>query len=160
MIGSVHWFFQMIVLLGLRVALRPRYSIFKMERINYVDRLVNQSDDICVKNLRMNMGAFHKLCYTLESRGYIRDSKHMNVVEQVAIFLYILAHHKKMSVISTSFQRSSESISRHFHMVLLGVLRSQEFKHPEPIPNDSTDGNWKYFKVQSNNSKKFMLEYI
>ena len=98
MIGSVHWFFQMIVLLELRVALRPRYSIFKMERINYVDRLVNQSDGICVKNLRMNMGAFHKLCYTLESRGYIRDSKHMNVVEQVAVFLYILAHHKKMSV--------------------------------------------------------------
>ena len=47
---------------------------------------------------------------------------------------------------STSFQRSTETISRHFHMVLNGVLRLQEFKHPEPIPNDSTDEKWKYFK--------------
>ncbi|KAK1357878.1 hypothetical protein POM88_051134 [Heracleum sosnowskyi] len=146
MVVSVHWFFQMIVLLGTRIALRPRYSIFKMERINYVDRLVNQSDATCVKNLLMNMRTFHKLCSTLESRGYIRDSKYMNVVEQVAVFLYILAHHEKMSVMSTYFQRSTETISRHFHMVLNGVLRLQEFKHPEPIPNDTTDDKWKYFK--------------
>lgn len=51
---------------------------------------------------------------------------------------------------STYFQRSTESISRHVHMVLNGVLRLQEFKNPEPIPNDSTDEKWKYFKVQLN----------
>ncbi|XP_063945568.1 protein ALP1-like isoform X2 [Daucus carota subsp. sativus] len=146
MIASISWYFQMIVVLGTRVALRPRYSIFKMERIHYVDRLVKQSDDMCIKNLRMDMKTFHKLCFTLESRGYIRDTKYMNVTEQVAVFLYILAHHEKMSVLSTNFQRSTETISRHVHMVLNGVLRLQEFKPPEPIPNDSTDEKWKYFK--------------
>lgn len=92
MVASVYWFFQIIILLGTRVALRPRYSIFKMERINYVDMLVNQSYATCVKKLRVNMRTFHKLCYTLESRGYTRDNKYMNVVEQVAILLYFLNH--------------------------------------------------------------------
>ena len=88
-IASVSWFLQMIVVLGTRVALRQKYSIFKMERIHYVDRLVNRSDDTCIKNLRMNIETFHRLCFTLESKGYIKDTKYMSVIEQVAVFLYI-----------------------------------------------------------------------
>lgn len=122
MIALVHLFFQMLILLETRITIRLRYSIFKMERINYIDRLVNQIDVTCINKIWMNMRIFHKLCFYLESRGYIRDTKHINVIEQVAIFLYILAHHEKMSVISTYFQRSTESISRYVHMIRNRIL--------------------------------------
>lgn len=65
------FFFQMIVLLGTKVALRSRYSIFKMKIINYDNRLVKQSDTTCVK----------KSSDTLESKGYIHDNKYLNVIE-------------------------------------------------------------------------------
>lgn len=82
----------------------------------------------------MHMRKFYKFCFTIESRGYICDTMYMNMIKQVTIFLYILSHHEKMSVTSTNFKRSTESIIRHVQMVLNGVLRLLEFIHPESIP--------------------------
>ncbi|KAF7824281.1 protein ALP1-like [Senna tora] len=44
--------------------------------------------------------------------------------------------------------RSAESISRTFNRVLTCMMRLQGelLKSPEPIPPDSTDGRWKWFK--------------
>ncbi|KAF7821310.1 protein ALP1-like [Senna tora] len=68
--------------------------------------------------------------------------------DQVAIFLHILAHHVKNRVFQFEFQRSGETVSRHFNSVLnaMMLLVDELFKQPEPVPEDSTDEWWKWFK--------------
>ena len=91
----------------------------------------------------MNRVAFFKLCKMLKNIGGLRPTRNMAIDEQVAMFLYIISHHIKNRVIRQNFQRSSETISRHFHKVLNVVihLQYQLLKKPEHIPITSTD-NW------------------
>ncbi|XP_031108646.1 uncharacterized protein LOC116013132 [Ipomoea triloba] len=44
--------------------------------------------------------------------------------------------------------RFGETVSRQFHAVLNSVLRLHDimFRNPEPIPDNSTDDRWKWFK--------------
>lgn len=132
-----------------RRTLREKYTIFKLERNQYIHRLIHEGPSSCVDNLRMDKISFYKLCYLLESRDYVLKSRHVSVIEKVAIFLYILGHHTKQRGIHAHFQRSKQSISRYFHTVLNGILRLQGdyFEKPNPIQNDSTDKRWKHFKV-------------
>lgn len=84
-----------------------------------------------------------------EMKGKLCPTKHTDIAEQVAIFLHILGHHAKNRVIKFEFQRSGETISKHFSNVLNAVLRLQGelFSKPQPILGDSIDEKWKYFKV-------------
>uniref|UniRef100_A0A9I9EER1 DUF8040 domain-containing protein n=1 Tax=Cucumis melo TaxID=3656 RepID=A0A9I9EER1_CUCME len=53
----------------------------------------------------------------------------------VAMFLHIVAHDVKNRVIQREFMRSGETISRHFNMVLLVVIRLHDklLKKPQPV---------------------------
>lgn len=99
------------------------------------------SDDTSVSQLRMNRRPFIRLCFMLETIEKLKETKNMEIDEQVAIFLHILAHHVKNRVIKQRFKRSSETISRHFQNVLNAVIRLQGhlLKTPEPVLEDSTD---------------------
>ena len=81
--------------------------------------------------------------------GGLRPTKHMLVDEQVAMFLHILGHHVKNIVIQFEFGRSGETINRYFKLVLNATIRLQSLllKKPEPIPEDSNDHLWQWFKV-------------
>ncbi|XP_020259584.1 uncharacterized protein LOC109836081 [Asparagus officinalis] len=83
----------------------------------------------------------------LENVG-LKDTKNMLVDEQVAMFLHIIAHHVKNRVIKQMFQRSGGTISRHFTNVLHAVIRLHDvlIQKPNPVPIDSTDTRWKWFK--------------
>ncbi|XP_057529842.1 uncharacterized protein LOC130808383 [Amaranthus tricolor] len=72
----------------------------------------------------------------------------MVVEEMVTIFLHLLSFEEKNREIKYHFQRSGETISRHFNNVLKAVLKlsSLLLKKPEPIPENSTDERWKWFK--------------
>ncbi|XP_031099369.1 protein ALP1-like [Ipomoea triloba] len=96
----------------------------------------------------MNLQAFFKLCEMLVSLGGLQPTKNIDIDEQVAIFLHILAHHVKNRVIQNNFKRSGESISRTFHKVLNALMRSQGhlFRTPEPVPTNCSDNLWKWFK--------------
>ncbi|KAJ8774385.1 hypothetical protein K2173_011634 [Erythroxylum novogranatense] len=96
----------------------------------------------------MNRQAFFKLCEMLESIGGLKSTKNMLIDEQVGIFLHIIAHHVKNRVIRRNFRRSGETVSRCFHNVLNAVMHLQErlFKKPEPIPTNSSDHQWRWFK--------------
>jgi hypothetical protein len=76
----------------------------------------------------------------LEARGGLKATKHMLVDEQVATFLYILAHHVKNRIIKRQFRHSGETISMHFKNVLHVVIRlhTEFLKKPEPVPENST----------------------
>ncbi|PWA84262.1 hypothetical protein CTI12_AA156340 [Artemisia annua] len=110
--------------------------------------MVYQSDTMSVVNIRMSIPAFSKLCELLETKGGLRNSKHMLVDEQVAMFLHTLAHNEKNRIIVNRFQRSGETISRYFKLVLDVVCRlHKEFcKTPVRVPNNETDERWKWFK--------------
>ncbi|KAI4319438.1 hypothetical protein MLD38_033035 [Melastoma candidum] len=110
--------------------------------------LVYRSDQTCIEQLRMNIRTFKSLCAMLQNVGKLKDTKHMMVDEQVALFLHILAHHVKNRVIKFRFHHSGETISRHFRNVLNNIIRLREelIKKPEPIPEGSLDEKWKWFK--------------
>ena len=97
----------------------------------------------------MDQRAFYSLCDLLSSVGRLRCDGSMSVEEAVAIFLHILAHDVKNRVIKRQFVRSGESISRQFRNVLNAIIRCHNIllKKPTPIPEDSTDERWKWFKV-------------
>ncbi|KAL0346368.1 UNVERIFIED_CONTAM: hypothetical protein Scaly_1652800 [Sesamum calycinum] len=86
-------------------------------------RLVEFSDIACIENLRMSRNAFGKLCLILQNQGGLQDSKHVPLSSQVAMFLSILAHHKKNRTVKYDFIRSERTVSKHFHPVLTAVLR-------------------------------------
>ncbi|RWR76160.1 putative nuclease HARBI1 [Cinnamomum micranthum f. kanehirae] len=96
----------------------------------------------------MTRRPFVKLCHLLSTIGKLEPTRHMLFDEQVAISLHILAHHVKNRVIQNEFNCSAESISRHFKMFFIAVIRLQGelYKKPKPIPENSVDEKWKWFK--------------
>ncbi|KAL2251364.1 UNVERIFIED_CONTAM: hypothetical protein Sindi_2258700 [Sesamum indicum] len=68
------------------------------EQLTHLHRLVSVSDESCLRNLRMDRNAFGRLCYLLQHAGGVSESRACTVPEQVAIFLSVVAHHKKICV--------------------------------------------------------------
>ncbi|XP_038713590.1 uncharacterized protein LOC120007433 [Tripterygium wilfordii] len=96
----------------------------------------------------MNRVTFGNLWSMLKNLGGLKPTKNILVDEQVAIFLHILAHHVKNRVIEFRFKRSSETISQYFRRVLNVVicLHGELLKQPIPVPSNSTDQKWRWFK--------------
>ncbi|KAL0454243.1 UNVERIFIED_CONTAM: hypothetical protein Slati_0763500 [Sesamum latifolium] len=116
-------------------------------QIRNLHRLVLVSDETCLRNLRMDRNAFGRLCCLLEQSGGIKATKNISVAEQVAMFLSIIAHHKKNCVVKHDFIRYGRTVSKHFHSVLLAVckLHTVLLAKPCPITNVKTLGG--RFKV-------------
>ncbi|XLS60422.1 hypothetical protein HN51_014650 [Arachis hypogaea] len=76
----------------------------------------------CRDILRMDPDAFLQLCEKLRATCQMRDTKHVIVEEQVAKFLYIIAHNVKTRIVSFFYHRSGETVSRHFHAVLWIII--------------------------------------
>ncbi|XP_050280325.1 uncharacterized protein LOC126721316 [Quercus robur] len=66
--------------------------------------------------------AFAKLCEILRGTGRLKDTRNASIEEQVAKFLYILAHNERIRTVSFFFRRSNETVSRYFHNVLRAVI--------------------------------------
>ena len=73
-------------------------------------------------------------------------------VEQVAMFLNTVGHNLRNRLVATNFDRSGETVSRYFHLVLheVGELRA-EYIRPSSLENPTKiagDPRWDpYFKV-------------
>ncbi|KAA0052283.1 putative nuclease HARBI1 [Cucumis melo var. makuwa] len=94
----------------------------------------------------MDRRCFAILCHLLRTIAGLTLTEVVDVEEMVAMFLHILAHDVKNRVIQREFMRSGETISRHFNMVLLAVIRLHEelLKKPQPVPNECIDQRWSY----------------
>ncbi|CAI9296641.1 unnamed protein product [Lactuca saligna] len=103
----------------------------------------------------MTRRCFTKLCNMLHTLGGLTTSRHMDIDEQVAIFLHIIAHNVKTRVMIGRFHHSGETISRIFTRVCNAVIRlhPQLLKKPEPVTENSTDQRWKWFKVMEKGRK-------
>ncbi|KAM5549381.1 protein ALP1-like [Rosa sericea] len=118
------------------------------KQVEYLYTLVYWSDAICIDQLRMDRQSFHKLCRILINKGQLRSTRNVSIEEMVAMFLNILAHHKKNRSIALYFTRSGRTVSKYFHECLKAMIRCQKdfWKTPEPVLEDSTDNRWKWFK--------------
>ncbi|XP_057796936.1 uncharacterized protein LOC131012967 [Salvia miltiorrhiza] len=96
----------------------------------------------------MDRNTFARLCLLLRDLGGLTDGRYVRVEEQVAIFLSILAHHKKNRVVRFDFFWSSQTVSRFVHAVLKAILKLHVILlvKPEPVPEDCTDSRWRWFK--------------
>lgn len=92
---------------------------------------------------------FYSLCDLLSSARRLRYDGSISIEEVVALFLHIVMHDVKNRVKKRQFVRLGESISWQFRNVLNAIIRCHNIllKKPTPIPEDSTDERWKWFKV-------------
>ncbi|XP_012847430.1 PREDICTED: putative nuclease HARBI1 [Erythranthe guttata] len=96
----------------------------------------------------MDINAFVKLSYLLQHVGGLEHSRFVSVHEQVALFLQVLAHHKKNRIVSYDFKRSGQTVSKYFNKVLAALLKLHPILlvTPKPIGDAETNENWKHFK--------------
>ncbi|KAL4032715.1 hypothetical protein IC575_005796 [Cucumis melo] len=71
----------------------------------------------------MDMRTFAILCHLLRTVSDLSSTEIVDVEEMVTMFLHILAHDVKNHVIQRKFVRSGETVSRHFNLILLAVVR-------------------------------------
>ncbi|XP_047979481.1 protein ALP1-like [Salvia hispanica] len=95
----------------------------------------------------MDRNTFGRLCHILRDRVGLIDQR-VTVEEQVAMFLCVLAHHKKVPIVGYNFMRSSQTVSRYIHIVLRGVLTLHNLFLVKPVPIDDacSDRRWSWFK--------------
>ncbi|KAL8487858.1 hypothetical protein ACS0TY_023791 [Phlomoides rotata] len=96
----------------------------------------------------MNIDCFNRLCFLLENLGGLRPTWHVTIVEQVAMFLTVLSHHTKNRIVKASFFRSGYTVSKHVNFVLNTLLKLHTvlLVTSQPMPENCTDNQWKYFK--------------
>ncbi|KAG8377625.1 hypothetical protein BUALT_Bualt08G0052500 [Buddleja alternifolia] len=118
------------------------------KQIEHLECLIELNDVDCIDNLRMSRVAFARLCYLLEHIGGLVNSRYVTMKEKVALFLSILAHHKKIRIVCFDFKQSGQPVSNHFHAVLNAVSRLHTLLlvTPRPIGDDCTNPRWKWFK--------------
>ena len=101
--------------------------------------------------LRLRRESFFCFCQLFRDRGLLEDTIHM-CVEQVAMFLNTVGHNLRNRLVATNFDRSGETVSRYFHLVLhaVGELRAEYIRPPSLETPTKITGNprWDpYFKV-------------
>ncbi|KAA0049648.1 retrotransposon protein [Cucumis melo var. makuwa] len=90
--------------------------------------------------------AQRQMLSTLEA--LMSDNKIVDVEEMIAMFLHVLAYDVKNRVIQREFIRLEETVSQHFNLVLLAVLRLYDelIKKHVPVTNNYTNQRWKFFE--------------
>jgi hypothetical protein len=76
------------------------------------------SESNCYDKLRLTKRNFHDLCAMLHEKCGLNDSTLVTVEESVAMFLQVVGYGIKMRMLVGTYQRSLETISRHFSTML------------------------------------------
>ncbi|KAG8367204.1 hypothetical protein BUALT_Bualt16G0048300 [Buddleja alternifolia] len=138
--------------------IRKRYSMKARlpKQIKHLRDIISMNDEACINNLRMSRNSFGCLCLILQDVGGLVNTKHVSVSEQVAIFLSIIAHHKKNMIVKHDFKRLGYTISMVFNNVLTALLSVHTLflANPEPIEEGCRNERWKWFKVINMNHHK------
>lgn len=107
----------------------------------------------CYEMFRMEKHVFYQFCNELVGHG-LQATKGMGIEEMVGMFLNLLGHGEGNRMMQERFQHSGETVSRHFHRVLVACLKlSFEYIKPqdrrfrnvnEKIQNDQR--YWPFFE--------------
>lgn len=94
---------------------------------NYIEEILIGNSQNCFNLFRMDTGCFMLLANELRRRKFLKDSRLVNVEEQLAIFLFTLGHSERNRVMQDRFQHSGETISRHFNRTLDAILKLSKY---------------------------------
>lgn len=121
--------------------------------MKFVMEILNGNDRRCQEMFRMEKHVFCKLCDRLRSYGMC-SSKGVQLEEAVCMFLMTLGHGVGNRMIQERFQRSGETVSRQFGIVLqkminlaLQEIRPLDNYDEVPLYIRSNPKYWPYFKV-------------
>ena len=119
------------------------------------------------EQLRVDKHTFYLLRDALCERNLLKDTKRMDVNEQLVIFLHTIGHNVRNRVIQDRYQHSGEPISRrHFNIVLdacINGLRDVCITDPRNEIPAKILGDarfYPYFKVFSYRKHMFLLNMI
>ncbi|KAI3469110.1 hypothetical protein Pfo_025773 [Paulownia fortunei] len=134
----------------LRTTVMRKYNMLSRipKQIDRLQDIIDISDVDCINNLRMNRNAFGRLCHLVEHIGGLVSNRNINVSAQLAIFLSVLAHHKKNCIVGHDYVRSGRIVSKHFHGVLNAILKLHTIllMQSMPVDEDCMNEMWKWFK--------------
>jgi hypothetical protein len=121
-------------------------------RREYLDNKVWKNDTTCLNMLRMRKAPFFRFCQLFRDRKLLKDTIHMSIELQVAMFLHTVGHNVRNRVIGFNFGRSGEVVSRYFKRVLHAIceLRDELIRKPPLETPSKIKGNYlwdPYFKV-------------
>ena len=85
--------------------------------------MIHASDLACRQSTRMDRILFAILCHLLRTSTSLMSIEVVDVEEMVAMCLHILAHDVKNKVIQRDFVQYGDTISHHFNLVLLAMIR-------------------------------------
>jgi hypothetical protein len=122
-------------------------------RMEYLNNKIWRDETTCKNMLRLGKGAFFRFCNVFRERHLLEDTIHLSVEEQVAMFLITIGHNLRTRLVATNFDRSTETTSRYFNLVLhaIGELRDEYIKPPslDIAPQIAGNHRWDpYFKVR------------
>ncbi|KAI5011207.1 hypothetical protein ZWY2020_013344 [Hordeum vulgare] len=121
------------------------------QRFDYLSSKIWQCDVKCKNMLRFERAPFFHLCDILRDRKLLKPTIHLDVEQQVAMFLHTIGHNLRNRVVATNFCRSFGIISIYFRRVLhaIGQLRNDYIRPPSLEIPTKTEGNHRfdpYFK--------------
>ncbi|XP_042484470.1 uncharacterized protein LOC122064786 [Macadamia integrifolia] len=99
------------------------YRCEPLRGIIETERIINHSDKTCREQIRLSKRAFFSLSHLIREKGLLRDSKSVQVNEQLVMFLQIVGHNVKNRVIAHKFGHSGETVSRYFNLVLGAIIK-------------------------------------
>jgi DDE superfamily endonuclease len=89
-------------------------------------------------NLHISQAGFRYLENLLVRKSNFRDTRYMDTIEQLGIFLYSVSTDLSMRKLAERFQRSTETINRTFHKVMHHFLWPEFYKAFVTFPTEST----------------------
>lgn len=135
-----------------RILSREPSKLRDLHRKAHMRRILFGGRRNCVDYVRMGPETFLTLATIMRDRGLLRDTIHVTIEEQLALFLNTVGHTTKNRVLKIQFIRSGETVSRYFNLVLRAIcgIRNQFVQqasstiHPEIATNPYY---FPYFKV-------------
>ncbi|KAL3728828.1 hypothetical protein ACJRO7_033415 [Eucalyptus globulus] len=122
-----------LTLVNLDMSLHTREPIrdSKLSGAKWVREIVYGHSDRIYEAFRLERHVFFNLCDLMKARGWLKDTRYVKVDEQVGIFLSMVGHNNKNRDLCERFQRSGQTISKFFTLVLKAFLKlSKEIIRP------------------------------
>ena len=88
----------------------------------FIQEPLDGSSSTCYELMQMEKHGFISLCRMFQEKGWLVDSKHLNVEEKMIMFLMTISHNLRNRLINNRFQHSSQIIHKYFHEVLVAMV--------------------------------------
>ncbi|KAM7267811.1 hypothetical protein ACFE04_009977 [Oxalis oulophora] len=90
---------------------------------NFTQQVLEGPDEGCLNNFRMDKQVFAALETMLRRKALLHNTWDVKIVEQLAIFLYLIGHSVPFEDVQDLFLYSKTLISRHFNGVLDAIFK-------------------------------------